>query len=77
MVVVNAPNYKIGALSLSKKARNKGVSTALLNHILQSVDTPSEIILTTVGEVLPEGQPGSEGGSRHNFKLAIAHKVSL
>jgi GNAT superfamily N-acetyltransferase len=77
MVVVNASNYKIGWLSVSKQARNKGVATALLNHILQSVDTPSEIIVTTIGEDLPEGQPGSEGGSRQNFKLTIADKASL
>lgn len=53
----NAPNYKIGWLSVSAIERNKGVATALLNHILQSVETPAEIFVTTFGEDYPEGQP--------------------
>lgn len=53
----NAPNYKIGWLSVSKQERNNGVATALLNHVLQNVDTPSEISVTTFGEDHPAGQP--------------------
>ena len=53
----NAPNYKIGWLSVSAIERNKGVATALLNNILESIETPAEIFVTTFGEDHPEGQP--------------------
>ncbi|WP_340004019.1 GNAT family N-acetyltransferase [Paenibacillus sp. FSL K6-0276] len=97
MNVVNATMEDIrGWLSVSKQERNKGVATALFNHILQSIETPAEIFVTTFGEDHPEGQParrfyqkfgfvplqdglpdGTEGGSRQDFKLTIAHKDYL
>ncbi|WP_419884715.1 GNAT family N-acetyltransferase [Paenibacillus sp. B-A-8] len=63
----NAPNYKIGWLSVSKQARNRGVATALLNHILQSVEAPSEILVTTFGEDHPEGQPARRFYQKFDF----------
>jgi ribosomal protein S18 acetylase RimI-like enzyme len=53
----NAPRYKIGWLSVSTQARNKGVGTALLKHILTIVQIPSEISVTTFGDDIPDGQP--------------------
>lgn len=52
----NAPNYKIGWLAVSIRARNKGVATALLKHILALVDVPSDVTVTTFGEDIPDGQ---------------------
>lgn len=52
----NAPNYKIGWLAVSTQARNKGVATALLKHILALVDAPSEVTVTTFGEDISDGQ---------------------
>ncbi|WP_339320023.1 GNAT family N-acetyltransferase [Paenibacillus sp. FSL R10-2734] len=63
----NAPNYKIGWLSVSKQERNKGVATALLNHIIQSIETPSEILVTTFGEDHPEGQPARRFYQKFGF----------
>lgn len=53
----NAPSYKIGWLSVSAKARNKGVASALLNHVLTLVDVPSEIAVTTFGDDVLDGMP--------------------
>jgi ribosomal protein S18 acetylase RimI-like enzyme len=53
----HAPNYKLGWLAVSMNARNKGIATALFNHVIGSVEIPSEIIVTTFGEDSLEGQP--------------------
>lgn len=53
----NAPKYKIGWLSVSSQARNKGIATALIRHILKLVDVPSEVVVTTFGNDIPDGQP--------------------
>ncbi|MNP33226.1 hypothetical protein D3C76_1264500 [compost metagenome] len=68
MIVVNAAMEDISRwLTVSKQARNKGVATALLNHILQNVDTPSEINVTTFGKELPEGQPARKLNQKFGF----------
>ncbi|MEK4238333.1 GNAT family N-acetyltransferase [Paenibacillus sp. FSL H7-0714] len=63
----NAPNYKIGWLSVSAIERNKGVATALLNNILESIETPAEIFVTTFGEDHPEGQPARRFYQKFGF----------
>ncbi|MDH6369430.1 GNAT superfamily N-acetyltransferase [Paenibacillus sp. PastF-3] len=62
-----APNYKIGWLSVSAIERNKGVATALLNYILESIETPAEIFVTTFGEDHPEGQPARRFYQKFGF----------
>ncbi|GIP37377.1 N-acetyltransferase [Paenibacillus sp. J31TS4] len=53
----NAPNYKIGWLSVSSQARNKGVATALVGHVLRRTPAPAEVTVITFGEDSPDGQP--------------------
>lgn len=43
------------------------VATALINHILQSVDTPSEVLVTTFGEDHSEGQPARRFYQKFGF----------
>lgn len=54
---VNAPSYKIGWLAVSSRARNKGIATELLKHVLKVVNVPAEVSVTTFGNDIPEGQP--------------------
>ena len=63
----NAPKYKIGWLSVSTQARNKGVATAMLNHVLALVQIPSEISVTTFGENIPDGQPARRFYQKFGF----------
>jgi GNAT superfamily N-acetyltransferase len=53
----NAPSYKIGWLSVSSQARNKGVATAMFKHILTLVEGPAEISVITFGDDIPDGRP--------------------
>lgn len=53
----NAPIYKIHWLSVSSHARQQGVGSAILKHILRLVKHPAEVVVTTFGEDIPDGQP--------------------
>lgn len=53
----NAPSYKIGWLAVSFQSINKGIATALLRHILNLVQFPSEVTVTTFGDDIPGGRP--------------------
>ncbi|GIP36054.1 GNAT family N-acetyltransferase [Paenibacillus sp. J2TS4] len=63
----HAPSYKIGWLAVSTHSRNKGVATALLNHILTLVEIPSEISVITFGEDNPGGQPARKFYRKFGF----------
>ncbi|MEK3913104.1 GNAT family N-acetyltransferase [Paenibacillus sp. FSL H7-0331] len=52
-----SPIYKIGWLAVSFNARNKGIATELLRHVLNLVDVPAEVLVITFGEDIPDGQP--------------------
>jgi GNAT superfamily N-acetyltransferase len=54
---VGAPSYKIGWLAVSSRARNKGLATDLLGHVLRVVNVPAEVSVTTFGDDIPDGQP--------------------
>ncbi|MGN7356903.1 GNAT family N-acetyltransferase [Paenibacillus sp. SAF-054] len=54
---VDSPSYKIGWLAVSSRARNKGIATKLLKHVLKDVNVPAEISVTTFGNDIPDGQP--------------------
>ncbi len=53
----NAPKYKIGWLSVSSQTRNRGIATALVGHVLRLITVPSEVVVTTFGDDIPDGQP--------------------
>lgn len=53
----NAPNYKIGWLSVSSQSRRIGVATVLLNHCLRLVVSPAKVSVITFGEDTIDGQP--------------------
>ncbi|MGG0816080.1 GNAT family N-acetyltransferase [Paenibacillus alvei] len=53
----SAPLYKIHWLSVSSRAREQGVATAILRHILRLVHPPAEVLVTTFGEDIADGQP--------------------
>jgi ribosomal protein S18 acetylase RimI-like enzyme len=63
----NAPNYKIGWLSVSTQARNNGVATALLKHILTIVEIHSEISVITFGDDIPDGRPARKFYQKFGF----------
>ncbi|KRF13564.1 GNAT family N-acetyltransferase [Paenibacillus sp. Soil787] len=54
---VGAPSYKIGWLAVSSRARNKGIATELLKHVLKVVDFPAEVTVITFGNDIPDGEP--------------------
>jgi len=54
---VDLPSFKIGWLAVSSRARNKGIATELLKHVLKDVIVPAEISVTTFGDDIPDGQP--------------------
>jgi len=64
----NAPDYKIGWLSVSSKSRGQGVATVLLNHILSLVRPNSKISVTTFGDDVPDGQPAGKLYEKFGFK---------
>lgn len=53
----NAPIYKIHWLSVSSRVRQQGVGSAILEHVLRMVNPPAEVVVTTFGEDIPDGQP--------------------
>lgn len=53
----NAPSYKIGWLSVSSDARNKGIASALLQHVLALIDIPAEISVITFGDDITDDLP--------------------
>lgn len=63
----NAPRYKVGWLSVSAQARNKGIATALLRHILKLIDVPAEVVVTTFGYDIPDGQPARKLYQKFGF----------
>ncbi len=63
----NAPNYKIGWLAVSSRARNKGIATALLRHILRLVVAPAEVTVTTFGDDIPDGRPARKLYQKFGF----------
>jgi GNAT superfamily N-acetyltransferase len=63
----DAPKYKVGWLAVSSQARNKGVATALLQYVLQQINTPAEISVITFGEDVPDGKPARELYKKFGF----------
>ncbi|MBU7315103.1 GNAT family N-acetyltransferase [Paenibacillus oleatilyticus] len=63
----NAPKYKIGWLSVSSKARNKGIATALVGHVLRLITVPSEVVVITFGDDIPDGQPARKLYQKFGF----------
>jgi ribosomal protein S18 acetylase RimI-like enzyme len=63
----NAPNYKIGWLSVSSQARNNGIAAALLSHILKLVDVPAEVSVTTFGDDISDGRPARRFYQKFGF----------
>lgn len=53
----HAPKYRIGWLSVASRARNRGIASALLHHVLDKLEVPAEISVTTFGEDIPDGRP--------------------
>jgi ribosomal protein S18 acetylase RimI-like enzyme len=53
----NPPTYKISWLAVSVKARKQRVATELLNHVFRLVEAPAEVLVTTFGEDVADGQP--------------------
>ena len=49
----SAPSYKIGWLAVSSRTRNNGITTELLRHILNLVEVPAEVSVTTLGDDIP------------------------
>lgn len=62
-----SPIYKIGWLAVSFNARNKGIATELLRHVLNLVDVPAEVSVITFGEDIPDGQPARKLYQRFGF----------
>ncbi|WP_240421337.1 GNAT family N-acetyltransferase [Paenibacillus periandrae] len=62
-----APSYKIGWLSVSSHARNKGIAAALLRHVLKLVEVPAEVSVITFGEDTPDGQPARKLYQKFGF----------
>ncbi len=50
------PVYTVGWLSVASGARRQGVASALLQHVLALVTPPAEIVVTTFGEDVVDGQ---------------------
>ncbi|WP_134682836.1 GNAT family N-acetyltransferase [Brevibacillus migulae] len=63
----HAPLYKIGWLAVSSKARNKGVATALVGHLLQLVAVPAEVSMITFGEDVADGRAARNFYQRLGF----------
>ncbi|AHV97659.1 GNAT family N-acetyltransferase [Paenibacillus sabinae] len=62
-----APSYKIGWLVVSSRARNKGIATELLRHILKLVEVPAEVSVTTFGDDIPDGRPARKLYQKFGF----------
>ncbi|MEC0093786.1 GNAT family N-acetyltransferase [Paenibacillus macquariensis] len=66
-----APSYKIGWLAVSSRARNKGIATELLRHILKLVEVPAEVSVTTFGNDIPDGRPARNLYQKFGFVSQI------
>jgi len=62
-----APSYEIGWLAVSSQARNKGVATALLRHLLKLVVAPAEVSVITFGEEIAGGRPARDFYQKFGF----------
>lgn len=62
-----APIYKIGWLAVSSQARNKGIATKLLGHVLNFVNAPAEVVVTTFGDDIPDGGPARNLYAKFGF----------
>ncbi|HZG13772.1 MAG TPA: GNAT family N-acetyltransferase [Candidatus Bathyarchaeia archaeon] len=69
-----APAYEIGWLAVSSHARNKGVATELLRHLLKLIVTPAEISVITFGEEIAEGRPAREFYQKFGF-IPVAESI--
>ncbi|MEK8131347.1 GNAT family N-acetyltransferase [Paenibacillus filicis] len=65
---VGAPSYKIGWLVVSSRARNKGIASELLKHVLKCVNVPAEISVITFGDDIPDGQPARRLYQKFGFE---------
>ncbi|KIL37911.1 hypothetical protein SD70_30010 [Gordoniibacillus kamchatkensis] len=63
----NAPNYYIRWLSVSSQARNRGVATALLTHVLKLVAAPAAVSVITFGDDIPDGAPARRFYGKFGF----------
>ncbi|SFE96655.1 Ribosomal protein S18 acetylase RimI [Paenibacillus catalpae] len=63
----HAPNYKIGWLAVSERARSKGVATMLMKHVLGQFQVPAEVSVVTFGEDTPTGLPARKLYEKFGF----------
>lgn len=51
------PVYTLGWLAVAERGRRRGVGRLLVQHALGLVRPPAEVVVTTFGPDLPEGEP--------------------
>ena len=51
------PLYRIGWLSVAARWRRAGVGRALVTHVLEQVQPPAEVVVTTFGDDVEAGRP--------------------
>lgn len=51
------PIYTLGWLAVAERGRRRGVGCLLVRHALGLIRPPAEVVVTTFGPDLPEGEP--------------------
>jgi len=64
------PQYKIGWLSVARRARRQGLGKMLVSYILRLVQAPAEVSVTTFGPDVDEGSPARRFYEHFGFSPA-------
>jgi GNAT superfamily N-acetyltransferase len=51
------PLYTIGCLAVAQRSRRRGVGTSLVEHVIDLVQPPAEMVVTTFGPDVEGGHP--------------------
>lgn len=64
------PTYKIGWLVVTQESRCRGIGQRLVNHVVNLVQPPAELLVTTFGADILAGQPARHFYERLGFTAA-------
>jgi len=65
-----SPNYTIGWLAVTQQYRRHGIGQRLIEYVIDLVEAPAEIVVTTFGMNNPAGEPARRFYERLGFHAA-------
>lgn len=62
------PRYNIGWLVVAQTSRRQGIGQKLFEHLIGLIEPPAEIVVTTFGEEVKNGQPARQFYLKNGFQ---------